>query len=110
MNVILFQLTKVIAASFSGNKVFEGLKAVKYLLKDSKPIEGDMKFMSDVINEFKKSGGNAHAYRDFWAIKPMNIRRSGPSGSVSEPRYDKPFFPLRKHAYVILHSCKNDNF
>ena len=63
--------------------MFQGLKALKYLLRDSEQLEGEMKFMGNAVNEFKKSGGNAHANRDFWAIKPKYIRKSGPSGSVS---------------------------
>ena len=69
--------------------MFEGFKATKYLLKNSKPLKGEMKFMDDDrINEFKKGGGKAQAYHDFRAIKPKDIRRSG---SVSKLRHEKPY-------------------
>lgn len=73
--------TKLTKRATVGNKLFQGLKAVKYLLKDSKPMKDRPKFMTDDINEFQKSGGYRQAHRDFLAIKPRIINELGEPGS-----------------------------
>ena len=56
----------------------EGLRATKYLLRDAKRVSQAGKIFDGNVREFRKAGGYDQAIADFRAIKPINVKESGP--------------------------------